>query len=147
MNKTSDDGTTCLHSASLIGHLKVVKVLFQAGGEALLNRTCTNGASCLYIASLNGHLSVVHVFVQAGGEALLNKNMPDGITCLHIASFQGHLPVVQYLAGLLSGRQLHQASDRGTALDCAVAGGRANVRDWLLAAGARSGSSAARRRA
>jgi ankyrin repeat protein len=73
--------------------------------------------------------------------------MPGGITCLHFASFQGHLPVVQYLAGLLGGRLLRQASDAGTALDWAVVGGRAGVRDWLLAAGASPGSSVAGPRA
>jgi ankyrin repeat protein len=92
-------------------------------------------------------LEVVKMLVKAGGEALLNKTIPDGITCLHIASLEGHLPVVQYLAGLLGGRLLHQESDRGTALDWAVEGGHAGVRDWLLAAGARPGSSVARRKA
>jgi ankyrin repeat protein len=140
LNKTCTDGDSCLHAASQNGHLPVVKALVKAGGEALLNKTKANGASCLYVASRKGHLEVVRELVKAGDEALLNKTRADGLTCLHIASFQGHMPVqpvVQYLAGLLGGRLLRQASDdEGTALDCAVAGGHAGVHDWLLAAGA-----------
>jgi uncharacterized protein len=138
---------SCLHVASQKGNLELVRVLVRAGGEALLNKTEAKGFTCLHAASLKGRLEVVRMLVQFGGRTLLNRKGPDGITCLHVASAEGHLPVVQYLAGLLGGRLLHQVSGSRTALDWAMAGGHTGVRDWLLAAGARSGSSAARRRA
>jgi hypothetical protein len=93
-----------------------------------------------------GQLEVVKELVKAGGEALLIKTAARGGTCLHTASFMGKPPVVHYLAGLLGGRMLRQTSSAGTALDCAVEGGHAGVRDWLLSAGARPGSFAERRR-
>ncbi len=121
--KTAADGSSCLHFASLEGHLAIVRFLIEASGEALLKCTA-NGHSCLHSASERGHLAAVVHLTKVGGEELLLKASAcmqqqrmatllwsstwsrravrhfkaaeDGATCLHTAIQQGHLAVEKH---------------------------------------------------
>ena len=59
------DNTKTLHLASGNGHVELVYILIQAGGEV---NKITLGRTPLHVASENGHADVVNILIQAGGE-------------------------------------------------------------------------------
>ncbi len=59
------------------GHLTLVKLLVQHGGEALLLRKVQGLGTCLHLACTKGDIEIVKYLVEAGGEALLLQ-LTDG---------------------------------------------------------------------
>ena len=64
-------GDTCLHLASDLGHLDVVRELVAHGGRPLLLERTAHGLTALIIAAQRGHTDVVRTLVAAGGVVLL----------------------------------------------------------------------------
>jgi NLR family CARD domain-containing protein 3 len=57
-----------LYTASSNGHLAIVKVLIEAGGN--VNQAHNNGHTPLWMASQNGNVALVKVLIEAGGIVL-----------------------------------------------------------------------------
>ena len=91
LNKNHRHGTP-LHTAYSHGHLKVVKLLLDAGADP---------AVALLHASMGGHSDVVKTLLDSGGELIMsNPTNPHyinyrGVTLLHIAAMSGHKDYVQ----------------------------------------------------
>jgi ankyrin repeat protein len=90
------DGATCLHSASMNGHLEVMRALVEAGGEALVSKTGPDGITCLHIAAAQGHLPVVQYLAGLLGGRLLHQVF-GGRTALDWAMERGHVGVRDWL--------------------------------------------------
>jgi len=92
VNTQYEDGVTLLHLTSAHGHVEVVNILIQAGGEVNSQTKGSNfngrylavGSTPLHVASLFGHVEVVKSLIQAGGD--VNKKGEYGDTPLHYAS-------------------------------------------------------------
>ena len=88
------DGSTPLHAASREGHVEVVNILIQAGGD--VNCKEKWGWTPLHEASYNGHVEVVKRLIRAGGD-VNEQDEEDGSTPLHDASENGHVEVITAL--------------------------------------------------
>jgi ankyrin repeat protein len=92
----------------------------------------------LHESAAAGQLDSVKHLVDANPE-LARSYSPDGFPVFALACAFGHLPVAMYLFEM--GALVNAVASNGTgynALTGAVAGGRANVVDWLLQNGAES---------
>jgi ankyrin repeat protein len=125
------------------GHLEVVKALIAVGGAVLILTTQEDGISCLSMACARGHLNIAKALIEAGGEALLLKtDRVHGYSCLHVACHHGHVPIVTHLLSLPSCAGLFSLRDRfgNTALQLAVAVGKADVAEAMRAVSGRHGA-------
>ena len=131
IEKATVFGASPLVTASVFGHLEVVKYLMRSGAD--MEATDCHGASPLIIASAFGHLDVVKYLVEA--EADKEKAMRGGVSPLFYASENGHLNVVEYLVE--SGADKDGADEYGASpLYIASCHGRLGVVKYLLACGA-----------
>ena len=88
VNTQNEDGVTLLHVASAHGHVEVVNILIQAGGEVnsqtqkdvnLSGRCLGSGSTPLHFVSMIGHVEMVKregvakSLILAGGE--VNKQL------------------------------------------------------------------------
>ena len=88
------NGFTALHTASLAGHVAVVR--------ALLERQCPVEATedrkrwtSLQLACAGGHSGVAELLIQHGAE--LERKTPDGMGALHVACRYGHTDTARLL--------------------------------------------------
>lgn len=88
-NSATQDGLTPLHSAVLMAHSEVVRVLLDAGADK--NSATEDGFTPLHLAVVKAHLEVVRVLLDAGTEK--NSACKNGFTPLHLAAKNAHLDV------------------------------------------------------
>ena len=75
------------------GHLKVVKVLVQAGAD--VNHPTKTRSTPLRAASFDGRLDIVKYLIEHNANVHLANKYNN--TCLMIAAFKGHLDVAKCL--------------------------------------------------
>ena len=117
----TSEGCTCLHSASVSGHLDVVKYLVEAGGKELLFSTDERGWSALHYAAIKGHVDVVECLVRLGGPALLHLkailHCGSIDTALDAARASGQTAAVAALCSWEAGLRDFEASHRDIEAD------------------------------
>ena len=95
VNTQYEDGVTLLHVASAHGHVEVVNILIQAGGEVnsqtqklakLSRQTLTSGSTPLHFASRKGHVRVITALLAAGADKTIKDE--DGKTPHDVAKNQ-----------------------------------------------------------
>ena len=67
VNEQTQYGSTTLHAASENGHVEVVKILIQAGGNVNTQRS-SDGWTPLHWASSRGHVEVITALLAAGAD-------------------------------------------------------------------------------
>ena len=85
---------TPLHSASLEGHLQVVRYLLRQGVDVNIRDSAND--TPLLLASFKGHLDVVQCLLEHGADTNL-FNDHEHAAPLSAAAFSGHVDVVQLL--------------------------------------------------
>ena len=152
VNERDVAGSTALHMACWKGHLPVVLVLREAGGNPDLRDH--HGNSALHIAAREGHRVIVELLVK---ERTQGKHWVDQAACMNITNFLGQTPLyVAILHGrsevashLLSnsGEVTTFANDDSTLVHAAAASGATDLlarllRDYRLDSQARTASGA-----
>ncbi|XP_069973779.1 uveal autoantigen with coiled-coil domains and ankyrin repeats isoform X3 [Penaeus vannamei] len=87
--------STPLHIAAGEGHLSVLEILLQKGGD--LKARDNSGSTPLHCAARGGHVAVVEALVQRGSDI----SAVEGVykrTALHLAASAGHPAVLEALA-------------------------------------------------
>lgn len=113
------------------GHLKVVKLLVEAGAD--VNHTTKTSSTPLRAASFDGRLDIVKYLISHKANIHLANKYNN--TCLMIAAFKGHLEVLECL--LQEGANPNQKAHCGaTALHFAAECGHLNIVRELLNNGA-----------
>jgi ankyrin repeat protein len=139
---------SALQIASGNGHLEIVKLLIDAGGDVdwVSTRTYDLRTNALYKAAFGGHEEIVDVLLKAGAsiEPVIHPQRPGfGMSALHAASARGHTNIVKRLINAgsdvnLSGCVEPLASMASApALQVASAGGYEAVVSALIDAGAK----------
>lgn len=127
------NGSTCLHVAAMMGHLKTALALIECGANVNeLERYYKTSA--LALAAMQGHRQLVEVLLRAGAQ----KDSMDrfGSTPLMKACLFGHVEVVEVL---IEAKALLNAEDvEGfSPLHLALLQGHMEIAMLLLASGAR----------
>jgi len=137
-------GTTPLHVASLLGHVKAAMALMEEGADIspVSGHAPHPGTTPLHMAAIAGHLGILIKLLEHGAnpsEPTLGHNTPTeavwGTTALHFAAGGGRKEIVAELlarGAFPSSRNLR----RTTPLHDAVAGGHTEVVKLLLKGGA-----------
>lgn len=84
--QTNKNGETCLHVASRLGNLSIVRILVSAG--ASLTTVDCNGEIALLHAARHGHIDSLQFLIMAG--SCLTTQNKEGENALHVASAWGH---------------------------------------------------------
>jgi ankyrin repeat protein len=124
-NAKNEQGQSAVLASIYNGRTEVRDLLIARGAELELNE-----------AAAAGQLDRVKHLVDANSD-LARSFSPDGFPVFALACAFGHLPVAMYLFEM--GALVDAVATNGTgynALTGAVAGGRADVVDWLLQNGA-----------
>lgn len=120
-----------LHTASLLGHLTVVRLLLEEEGD--ISAQDIEGETALHLVAYNGHKEVARLLLDKGADITTQNNI--GSTALHQAARQGYGEVVVLL--LDRGADISsQNNDGDTALHLAACGGHKEVVRLLLNKGA-----------
>ena len=90
----TNDGSNCLHIATLWGHLNLCNALIVKK-EFDVNIASNDGWTILHYAARNGSYELLKYFTDIGVDIDLKTNL--GWNCLHIAAFYGHLNLCKKL--------------------------------------------------
>lgn len=93
----ADDGSTALHLAAWLGHIKVAEVLLARGADP-----CTATANSLAVCPLGtaaaaGHPVIAHLLLDRGAD--IDTPQAGGITPLHAAAAHDDAEMVALLLG------------------------------------------------
>lgn len=125
------EGASALWVAAGAGHLKVVKVLVQAGAD--VNHPTKTRSTPLRAASFDGRLDIVKYLIEHNANVHLANKYNN--TCLMIAAFKGHLDVAKCL--IEKGADPNQKAHCGaTALHFSSECGHVRIVEELLNNGA-----------
>lgn len=89
-----ESGSTAVHKASANGHLEVLKLLIQHGGDVQL--ADISGCTPLHVAARNGHLTCVKYLVLQGADFRMKSK--KGNTALAMAKANSQQKVAEYLS-------------------------------------------------
>jgi serine/threonine-protein phosphatase 6 regulatory ankyrin repeat subunit B len=129
------DTRTPLMSASVNGHVGVVRVLMEVMGKDELEETDGDEITALHLAADQGHEEVVRVLLDKGAQTSCTD--VEGMTPLMDGVSGGHLGVVKVFVQHREGRGLEEVEDNGfTVLHLAAESGHVEVLRFLLVAGA-----------
>ena len=87
-------GWTPLHLAAMIGHLKCIEILINAGANVDISSS-DNRKTPMHIAALNGHATVVQMLIDAGAD--VNAKDDEGATPMKNAAQNGHKECVKLI--------------------------------------------------
>ncbi|XP_070582296.1 uncharacterized protein [Ptychodera flava] len=86
-------GNTALHGAAAKGHVEILSVLIQAGGN--IDAINDNGQTPLMESTGNNQIECIKYLIKAGANVSAQED--DGMSCLHLAAKLGHLEVIKVL--------------------------------------------------
>ncbi|XP_078261911.1 ankyrin repeat and SOCS box protein 3 [Rhinoraja longicauda] len=88
------EGETALHLAAKHGHLKIAKILLQAGANP--NAVTNENVTPLFLAAEKGHIAIIRTLLK--NEARINGAHSACLwSVVHQAAYQGHLDVLKFL--------------------------------------------------
>ena len=119
------NGRTALYKAVYFNHYEIVRLLLAHGAKQLPTQS---GMTPLHEAR---SLRVAELLVEHG--AAVDAVSDELETPLQDAAHYGHVDIVQFL--ISKGAQMNLSSNYGTAFDMAIANGRMNAAELLLANG------------
>ncbi|KAM4623391.1 ankyrin repeat and SOCS box protein 3-like [Polymixia lowei] len=130
VNKRTNNGSTALLLAATKGHLNIVRVLLNAGGN--INLKDNKGFSPLHCAVLEQSLEMINLLIEKGADVCTTDVKHQ--SCLHFAAAQGSHATVSILLPLCS---LELRDSKGnTALYLAAKNGHTKCLEVLADAGA-----------
>jgi ankyrin repeat protein len=88
-------GLTPLHLAALLGHVKILELLIQHGGD--ISRRDGRGWTALHCCVSKGHESALALMMDCGGDDMIELIDKEGNTPLHTAAEEGHLECARLL--------------------------------------------------
>ena len=91
------EGLTCLHIASLMDNLDIVKILIDNGAN-LNSRAEKSGRTVLHEAAWSGKLILVKYLISLGNRCNINAKTYDGYTAFDLARSRRHWSIVIELA-------------------------------------------------
>ena len=89
-----ESGSTAVHKASASGHLEVLKLLIQHGGDIEL--ADMSGCTPLHVAARNGHLTCVKYLILQGADFRVKSK--KGNTAMAMAKANCQPKVADYLS-------------------------------------------------
>ena len=97
MNQVTTNGSTPLWIASNIGHVDLIKLIIEAGGDVnqAINQADANGTTPLGAASRDGHTEIVRLLLQ---QPNIDVNVGQkGWSPLKLATKYKHTEIIQLL--------------------------------------------------
>ena len=91
------EGFTCLHIASSMDNLELVKLLVDSGAD-VNSKATKSGRTVLHEAAWSGKLILVKCFLSLGNRCNINAKTYDGYTAFDLARSRGHWSLVIELA-------------------------------------------------
>ncbi|MBT8370128.1 MAG: ankyrin repeat domain-containing protein, partial [Deltaproteobacteria bacterium] len=88
-----NDGTSLLHRALAMGHIKVVPLLIKEGAD--VNAADSRGITPIHLAAGKGNTTIVKLLIQSGADPGV-KSEDYGLP-LHWASNSGHMEILRLL--------------------------------------------------
>ena len=125
------NGQNSLMLAAIGGHLKVVHILLEFGGEGQLKIEDNKGMTSLLYAAEHGKVRLVEYLMNRMRRSQVSRRDRRERTCLMLAAKNGHLDVVRYLVEKNAGVGSVDAVGR-TSLMHAVIGGHTRVVRYLV---------------
>ena len=97
MNQVTTNGSTPLWIASNIGHVDLIKLIIEAGGDVnqAINQADANGTTPLGAASRDGHTEIVRLLLQQPNIDV-NKGA-ERWSPLALANYGNHADIIQLL--------------------------------------------------
>jgi len=102
------DGRTCLHTATMNGHLAICRLLIDKGAQ--LEAKDDSGWTPLHWAANRGHVEIVRLLCDCGADIESHTN--DGCRPLHWAAKYGRFSVVKELIEVRNA-EINARDDRG----------------------------------
>ena len=130
--REDDLGRTGLYRAAARGHLRVVKLMLERGGQELGMAVTKDGRSCAFVAAENGRLDVLRWLHEVCGRDVLMLVKENGASCAFIAAQKGHLDVLRLLHEACGRDLLMLVKENGASCaDIARIFGHLDVQRWL----------------
>ncbi|KAF6201816.1 hypothetical protein GE061_004211 [Apolygus lucorum] len=131
VNKKDSNGMTPILLAAERGHLKVAKLLVEAGADMTISSN--DKFSILHLSSRYGNQSMIEWILESEERKQIFLSSVDRTqrTPLHIAAEGGHLEAVKFL--VKAGANMSTRSEGGqTLLHHAVMGGNSTLVGWII---------------
>ena len=97
INTISSGNGSALGNAAIMGHEKVVEMLFSRMNTEAINATDCQGMTALHRAANNGYVKIVEILLPKMDLEIINATDDKGSTALHSATANGHEKVVELL--------------------------------------------------
>lgn len=97
LNSKNYEGYTCLHIASSLDHIDIVKILIGSGADVNIKAE-KSGRTILHEAAWNGNLNLVKYLISLNTLCDISSKTYDGNTAFDLARSRGHWSIVVELA-------------------------------------------------